>query len=81
MKFSIQVRPEVESDIREAAAWYERKQLGLGVEFEEEIAAGVIGSMKMPSCRAFAFAFCKFGGFILPVFHTESFTPSKATPF
>jgi len=37
MNWRIEFRPQVEQDILEAAAWYESRQLGLGVEFAEEI--------------------------------------------
>ena len=33
----MEIRPEVESDVAEAASWYEAQQSGLGVEFIEEI--------------------------------------------
>jgi toxin ParE1/3/4 len=37
MKWRVVFRPEVELDITEAAAWYEARQIGLGVEFVREI--------------------------------------------
>ena len=37
MKWRVEFRPEVESDVAEAAAWYERREPGLGAEFVEEI--------------------------------------------
>lgn len=37
MSWRIVVRPEVEEDLAEAAAWYEAHQPGLGAEFVEEI--------------------------------------------
>lgn len=37
MSWSVVVRPQVEADIVEAAAWYDAQQLGLGQEFEIEV--------------------------------------------
>jgi plasmid stabilization system protein ParE len=37
MNWRVEFRPEVESDVAEAAAWYEARQTGLGAEFVEEI--------------------------------------------
>lgn len=37
MNWIVEFRPEVELDVREAAAWYERREEGLGGEFVEEI--------------------------------------------
>jgi plasmid stabilization system protein ParE len=37
MSWRVEIRPEVESDVAEAARWYESQQSGLGAEFVEEI--------------------------------------------
>ena len=37
MNWTVEFRPEVEQDMAEAAAWYEARQPGLGVEFVEEV--------------------------------------------
>jgi toxin ParE1/3/4 len=37
MSWRVEIRPEVEADVAEAARWYESQQSGLGVEFVEEI--------------------------------------------
>jgi hypothetical protein len=37
MNWRVEFRPEVESDMAEAARWYESQQAGLGAEFVEEI--------------------------------------------
>ena len=37
MNWRIVVRPEVERDVAEAAAWYDSQQPGLGTEFREEV--------------------------------------------
>jgi plasmid stabilization system protein ParE len=37
MNWRVEIRPEVESDVAEAARWYESQQSGLGAEFAEEI--------------------------------------------
>ena len=37
MNWRIEVRPEVEWDVAEAAAWYEERQPGLGADFFEEV--------------------------------------------
>jgi plasmid stabilization system protein ParE len=37
MNWRVEFRPEVESDVAEAACWYESQQSGLGAEFVEEI--------------------------------------------
>lgn len=37
MSWKLEFRPEVEVDVQEAAAWYERREQGLGSEFVEEI--------------------------------------------
>ena len=37
MNWRVVFRPEVESDVVEAARWYESQQSGLGAEFVEEI--------------------------------------------
>ena len=37
MNWRVDIRPEVEMDVAEAARWYNSQQPGLGVEFVEEI--------------------------------------------
>ena len=37
MNWVVELRPEVEHDIADAAAWYETRQPGLGGEFVEEV--------------------------------------------
>jgi toxin ParE1/3/4 len=37
MNWRVEFRPEVETDVAEAVAWYEARQSGLGAEFVEEI--------------------------------------------
>ena len=37
MSWRVVVRPEVERDVAEAAAWYDSQQAGLGGEFREEV--------------------------------------------
>jgi toxin ParE1/3/4 len=37
MNWRVELRPRVETDVAEAAAWYEARQPGLGAEFVEEI--------------------------------------------
>lgn len=37
MNWRVELRPGVETDVVEAAAWYEARQPGLGAEFVEEI--------------------------------------------
>ena len=37
MNWRVQFRPKVEQELAEAAAWYERRQPGLGMEFIEEV--------------------------------------------
>jgi plasmid stabilization system protein ParE len=37
MSWRVEIRPEVETDVAEAARWYESQQAGLGAEFVEEI--------------------------------------------
>jgi plasmid stabilization system protein ParE len=37
MSWRVIIRPEVGSDVAEAARWYESRQPGLGAEFVEEI--------------------------------------------
>ena len=37
MKWRLLLRPEVETDVNEAAKWYDSQQSGLGAEFCEEI--------------------------------------------
>ncbi len=37
MSWRVVVRPEVEEDIAEAAAWYEAREDGLGAQFREEV--------------------------------------------
>ena len=37
MKWRVEFRPEVESDVAKAGAWYEKREPGLGAEFVEEI--------------------------------------------
>lgn len=36
MTWRVVFRPEVETDMAEAAAWYESRQIGLGLRFVEE---------------------------------------------
>lgn len=37
MNWCVVVRPEVEEDMTEAAAWYDARQPGLGAEFREAV--------------------------------------------
>jgi plasmid stabilization system protein ParE len=37
MSWRVEFRPEVETDVAEAAVWYEARQPGLGSEFVEEV--------------------------------------------
>jgi toxin ParE1/3/4 len=37
MSWRVVIRPEVEQDVTEAAAWYDAQQAGLGEEFREEV--------------------------------------------
>ncbi|HXP59920.1 MAG TPA: type II toxin-antitoxin system RelE/ParE family toxin [Dongiaceae bacterium] len=37
MSWRVEFRPEVETDVAEAAGWYEARQPGLGDEFVEEV--------------------------------------------
>lgn len=37
MSWRVVVRPEVEQDVAEAAAWYDHRQPGLGAQFVEEV--------------------------------------------
>lgn len=37
MRWRVELAPEVENDISEAADWYEYRQPGLGTEFVEEV--------------------------------------------
>jgi hypothetical protein len=37
MSWTVVIRPEVEQDVSEAAAWYESQQEGLGEKFREEV--------------------------------------------
>jgi toxin ParE1/3/4 len=37
MSWRVVIRPEVEQDVAESAAWYEARQPGLGGEFVEEV--------------------------------------------
>jgi len=37
MNWRVVVRPEVEQDVTEAAAWYDEQQQGLGEEFRKEV--------------------------------------------
>jgi len=37
MSWRVVVRPEVERDMAEAAAWYDARREGLGAEFREEV--------------------------------------------
>lgn len=37
MKWRVELRPQVEEDVAEAASWYESKQPGLGAAFVEDV--------------------------------------------
>lgn len=39
MSWRVELRPEVETDVIDAAAWYEARQRGLGAAFIEEVLA------------------------------------------
>ena len=41
MSYTIQIRPDAETDIEEAALWYEEQQQGLGSRYLNEVAAAV----------------------------------------
>lgn len=42
MKWRVALRPEVETDVAEAAGWYENRQAGLGRRFAEEVILGCV---------------------------------------
>ncbi len=37
MKRRVSIRPEAQHDIREAAAWYESRERGVGIRFRNEV--------------------------------------------
>ena len=37
MKYAVHIRPDAETDIEEAATWYEKQRSGLGDEFLDEV--------------------------------------------
>ena len=37
MKRRVSIRPEAQRDISEAAAWYERREQGIGMRFKNEV--------------------------------------------
>ncbi len=37
MKYKVHLRPDAETDIAEAAKWYEKQRKGLGDEFLDEV--------------------------------------------
>ena len=41
MSLRLVLRPEAESDIAEAALWYEQQRAGLGSEFIDEVSSAV----------------------------------------
>ncbi|MBZ9611803.1 type II toxin-antitoxin system RelE/ParE family toxin [Rheinheimera maricola] len=41
MSYIVQIRPEAEADIEEAALWYEEQQQGLGGRYLNEVVAAV----------------------------------------
>lgn len=41
MRYSLEIRPDALSDIEEAAEWYEKKDLGLGVDFARSVVAAI----------------------------------------
>jgi plasmid stabilization system protein ParE len=44
----IRLRPEVEDDLEDAAAWYESQRAGLGHRFLDEVLAALSGIADMP---------------------------------
>lgn len=42
------IRPEAETDILEAAAWYEARERGLGLSFKSEIHAALQRTLQSP---------------------------------
>ena len=49
MIFEVQLRPEAEQDLSDAAAWYEEQRQGLGHEFLDEILAILLIIAETPS--------------------------------
>ena len=48
MSLRLVIRPEAEADITEAAAWYERRLAGLGLELTAEIRSAIGRAMDSP---------------------------------
>jgi plasmid stabilization system protein ParE len=51
VNYSVRLREEAESDLAEAAAWYERQRVGLGHEFLDE----VMNILESTGVRPFSF--------------------------
>jgi toxin ParE1/3/4 len=41
MSYSLEIRPDALADIEEAAEWYEKRRLGLGIDFTRSILAAI----------------------------------------
>jgi len=42
------IRPEAEADLTDAAAWYDNRELGLGLELLSEVRSGIARALKNP---------------------------------
>lgn len=47
MKSIVHFRPDAETDVADAAAWYEIQRAGLGAEFLDEILSTCVASLKI----------------------------------
>lgn len=48
MTFAVVVRPEVDADLREAEAWYEQQEPGLGRKFLQDVVATIDRLLQNP---------------------------------
>jgi hypothetical protein len=72
VKYRLVVRPEVDANLLQAEAWYEKQQAGLGREFLGEVRKAIARLPQNPLLHPIVIDANKFAGFTRTGFLTES---------
>ena len=74
------IRAEAESDIIDAAVWYESREAGLGFEVSAELHVAIKRALEHPTDICFCANIPRFAGYLRNGFPIEFSTSSAPTP-